>query len=360
MQERAQQYRAAIAEMAARCTSCGKCVRPCHFLRTHGSPAYLAQRGDEPDTISLAMQCSLCGACDARCPLSLQPSALFLAMRQEAQRQNLIDLAPYQPWLRYESLGRSRLFRRYHNPHASTVAFFPGCSFPGGRPAGVMTLYRLIQQVTPHAGLVLDCCNKISHDLGTHASFESHLTSLHKRLQDHGFTTLLTACPGCTSIFERYAATEITCKNVYQYLVEQGATIPETYNASGTVRLHDPCPSRFDNVQQKAVRYLLAQTGVKLEEIPEHGRSTRCCGQGGMVEAILPGTVAQEATLLHDTAAGDPMVTTCGGCCEALGRTGTVMHLADLLHQNGPAPKATTTSLGKWLNRLKLRFMRLV
>ena len=367
-----------MAEMARDCTSCGECVRPCAFLQQNGTPAGIAQNGTDAKNLLTAYGCSLCCLCDAVCPEVLSPSALFLAMRQQATAQGLVDLKPYQPWLTYEKLGSHPLFRRDLIPAGCSTVFFPGCSLPGTRPDAVQGLYRMLRQQDKTIGLILDCCGKISHDLGLADRFEGIFGTLSRRLQKSGISRILTACPGCSKILRKYgSAFEVT--SVYEVLLEGQASTSLSHQGSGVkgqdvgffpdpypltldpavVVIHDPCPARFDHAQQQAVRKLATAAGYTVEEIPSHGAVTRCCGQGGMVEGCVPGTVKSEARLIAAESGGRPLISSCGACCETLAPTTPTAHIADLITGTANFTTKPVTSSSRWLNRLKLRFSRL-
>ncbi len=350
-----------LALMADACTSCGECVRPCSFLRQQGPPAQIAQRGIERKNLLSAYGCSLCGLCDALCPEGLSPSAMFLAMRQKAAAQGLVELRPYRSWLNYEKLGSHPLFQRDSIPVGCRTVFFPGCSLSGSRPDAVRGLYRLLQQHDPAVGLVLDCCGKISHDLGLVDRFEGIFSRLAQRLHARGIVRVLTTCPGCSKVFRNHAkAFEVT--SVYELLTQAGRAVPQQGTDAGglpAVSIHDPCPSRFDAAQQQAVRQLAVSCGYRVEELPDSRRYTRCCGQGGMVEGCVPGVVKKEAALIGAEAAGRPLLSSCGACCETLGRVTSTAHIADLLTGTGTFSTKPVSSRMRWINRLKLAFLRL-
>lgn len=376
MGQRAVKTETLLAEMVHDCTSCGECVRPCAFLQQQGTPAAIAAQGDADHNLRRAFGCSLCGLCDGVCPELLSPSAMFLAMRQQAVARKLIDLKPYQPWLRYEKLGSHPLFQRDLLPAGCSTVFFPGCSLPGTRPEAVRGLYRMLQQQDTSIGLVLDCCGKISHDLGMTDRFEMMFMKLANRLQTAGITRILTACPGCSKILRKHgSAFEVT--SVYEELLEGQASTSLSHQGSGVkgqdveffpapcpltldpVAIHDPCPARFDHAQQQAVRTLTTAVGYTIKEIPSHGATTRCCGQGGMVEGCVPGTVKKESRLIAAETGGSPIVSSCGACCETLATTTPTAHIADLLTGTGSFTTQPVSSLKRWLNRLHLKFARL-
>lgn len=358
-----------LAEMARDCTSCGECVRPCAFLQQEGTPAAIAAQGDADNNLRKAFGCSLCGLCDAVCPELLSPSSLFLAMRQQAAAQGLVDLKTYQPWLTYEKLGSNPLFRRDLIPTGCSTVFFPGCSLPGTRPDAVRGLYHMLQQQDKTIGLVLDCCGKISHDLGLADRFDAIFSVLTTRLQTQGVTRILTACPGCSKILKNYGSSfEVT--SVYEVLLEgQGSRVkgqnttlspaPCPLPLHPAVAIHDPCPARFDHAQQQAVRTLATAAGYTIEEIPSHGAATRCCGQGGMVEGCVPGTVKKESAIIGHQATGRPLISSCAACCETLAPTSPTAHIADLITGTTGFTNKPVSSIKRWLNRLHLKFARL-
>lgn len=346
-----------MAEMAHNCTSCGECVRPCSYLQQQGTPAAIAGRGTAESNLLSAFGCSLCGLCDAVCPEALSPSAMLLAMRQEAVRNGLIDLKPHAPWLNYEKLGSSPLFQRNLIPGGCTTVFFPGCSLPGTRPDAVQGLYRLLRRHDPTIGLVLDCCGKISHDLGMEERFTSIFNRLSTRLNNKRITRILTACPGCSKVLRKFGE-QLEVVSVYEVLVSS-TPLADALNQNRVVTIHDPCPARFDQPQQQAVRQLINQCGYQIEELPSHGQTTRCCGQGGMVEGCVPGTVRKESAVIGRQAAGRSLISSCGACCETLAVTTPTAHIADLLTGTGSFTTQPVSSLKRWLNRLKLKFARL-
>lgn len=345
-----------MSDMAAACTSCGDCVRPCTFLQQQGTPAAIAGYGTTNNNLLAAYGCSLCGLCDAVCPEALSPSAMFLAMRQEAARLNIVQTKPYAPWLNYEKLGASVLFRRDLIPVGCTTIFFPGCSLSGTRPHAVRELFTRLQQVEPSAGLVLDCCGKISHDLGLSDLFTIIFEQLSERLQAKGIMRILTACPGCSKILRKYGCS-FEVSSIYELLIPDASSPAEP--SAGSVVIHDPCPARFDYEQQQAVRSLVKSYGYTIEELPEHGSTTRCCGQGGMVEGCKPGTIKYESRLIATEAAGRPVVSSCAACCETIAASTPTAHVADLLCGVTEFSSKPLSSAKRWLNRLKLRFARL-
>lgn len=346
-----------LLDLAACCTSCGDCVKPCAFLQREGTPAAIAARGLSDDNLRTAYECSLCGLCDALCPEYLSPSAMFLHLRRQAVAKGIFDASAYQSWLKYEKLGTHPLFRRAAMPQGCTTLFFPGCSLPGRRPQAVRRLLSLLRKQEPTAGLLLDCCGKISHDLGLDESFTNLFARLSQTFDQQGIERILTACPGCSKILRQYSQ-NVEVLSIYEVLAK-GLPPVGVKDDAPAVAIHDPCPARFDTGQQQAVRSLVISAGWRIAELPESGARTRCCGQGGMVEGRRPGTIAQEAGSISAQAAGRRLVTSCAACAGTLERLQPTAHVADLDAGEAAFTRKQTSSAKRWFNRLMLRFARL-
>ena len=72
--------------ISEKCIKCELCQQECAFLAKYGQPKEIADALDpfENKSQTLAFECSLCRLCAAVCPVDIDPSGLFLAMRREA------------------------------------------------------------------------------------------------------------------------------------------------------------------------------------------------------------------------------------------------------------------------------------
>ncbi|MDD2462736.1 MAG: (Fe-S)-binding protein [Desulfobulbus sp.] len=342
-----------------RCTDCGACMRHCAFLQHHGSPLAIVRRltPDETDQLQMAFGCSLCGLCTAVCPQKLDPCSLFLDMRRQRVGLGNFDWKPYRSLLTYEALGRSKLFSWFGLPPGCKTVFFPGCALPGTRPAISLRMFQHLQKMIPTLGIVFKCCTKPSHDLGRHDCFLANFREIKTRLQAHGITTVLTACPNCTKIFRQYAP-EITTQSVFTLLADH--SLPNATQGQGQkITIHDPCPLRDDQTSQEAVRILLQGLGYISIPMPHQQKQTLCCGEGGAVGFVHPGFTEAWTLKRVAEAAGRPLVTSCAGCSSMLARSTEAIHLADLLFpstRKGQKIPAVSRPPMTYLNRLWLQF----
>ncbi len=344
-------------EVSRTCTRCATCQKGCAFLRKHGTPGELATACNPsvPESLSLSFTCSLCGLCAAVCPEKLNPAELFLEMRRVKARQDPLPYREHTGFLAYERRSTSWLFTHYALPQDCEAVFFPGCALAGTRAEKTIKLYDHLRKDIPSLGIVLDCCMKISHDLGREEQFRARFQEMKEFLLQKGIRRIIVACPNCYRMFRTYGE-GLKVRTVYE--VMEALPLPQPEQVSGVVTVHDPCPLRFSPEVQAAVRNLLKKQGLTVEEMPHAGENTLCCGEGGFVGALSPVLSEKWGELLKEEAAGRRGITYCAGCTNHLdGRTPT-SHVIDLFF----APQATLAGTIRvarapltYLNRLKLK-----
>ena len=348
---------AALQEISTKCINCKLCQKECRFLQAYGKPKEMADAFEVqvPQQALRAYECSLCRLCAAVCPVDINPADLFLAMRRHACEVGEVDLADYGVLVAYERRGTSKRYTYYALPPQCDTVFFPGCALPGTRPARTKETFGHLQQSIPHLGIVLDCCTKPSHDLGRTAYFQAMFQELKDFLLQHGIRQVIVACPNCHRVFTTYAP-EFTTRMVYEVFVSQGA--PATPPAAGTITIHDPCGVRTATAVHAAVRQLLTDKGLQVEEMPHHGTTTICCGEGGAVPLWAPELAQAWGSRIAAEADGRRIVTYCAGCYNFLSQLTPTSHALDVLFAPeaalaGTAPVAQSP-LTYW-HRLRLK-----
>lgn len=346
-----------IAQVAEKCLNCEVCQKECAFLRKYGKPGKIAESYDPADSLykAMAFDCSLCRLCTAVCPVQVDPAEMFLEMRREKMR---IDPSPYPEHgglLSYEKKGNSKLFTYYALPAGCDTVFFPGCSLAGTRPEQTFKLYEKMKQWMPQLGIVLDCCDKISHDLGREKYFLAIFGEMNDYLIRHGIKKVIAACPNCFNIFEDYGE-GLSVTTVYEVLAENMP--PPDHKRDQTVSIHDPCGLRFNNQVHASVRCLVTQNGLQIEELRHNSRKTICCGEGGSVGCLSPELADNWGNIIKDEAKGGRLLTYCAGCANHMNGLTSTSHIIDFLFD----PEATLAGNAKiakapitYLNRLKLK-----
>jgi Fe-S oxidoreductase len=347
--------REALAEVSAKCTGCGVCVKECGFLQRYGNPHDIAVAYDptDPRQAAMAYECSLCSLCAAVCPLDIAPQTMFLEMRREAVDRGA-SMRKHKGLLGYERTGSSRWFSWYRLPAGCDTVFFPGCALPGTRPQTTLEIRRRLAREVPALGIVLDCCGKPSHDLGREDHFASMFGEMKAYLLSRGIRRVLVACPNCWRVFTDRAP-ELRVETVYEVL---RVTPAPRLREGTTVTIHDPCVMRFAPGPQQAVRDLVTATGASIHEMDHHGARSLCCGEGGNIGVTAPDLAKQWRDQRSAEAAGQPVVTYCAGCANRLAGCVSISHVLDLVldPQRALAGKAPVSRGWRaYWNRLRLK-----
>ena len=346
-----------LQEIYKGCIKCQACQKECAFLRKYGKPGEIAHACNPADKLyqTMAFECSLCRLCAAVCPIGIIPAEMFLEMRREKMKRDPHPYSEHGGLLAYEKKGNSKLFSYYALPAGCETVFFTGCALPGTRPEQTFQLYQKMKKDIPNLGIVLDCCDKISHDLGRQEYFQAMFGEMRDYLVDQGVRKVIAACPNCYRMFDEYG-TGLTVSTVYEVLAEDMA--PADSSRNQTVSIHDPCGLRFKEQAQTAVRSLVTSRGVKIEELNHHGRKTSCCGEGGCVGCLSPELSGNWGENIKEEAKGRKLLTYCAGCANHLSGLTPTSHIVDFVC-DPEAALAGRVKVSKapmtYLNRLKLK-----
>jgi len=336
--------------ISSKCTQCQACVRECTFLLNYGNPKNIADsyNPDEKEFLELPFKCSLCNLCTAVCPEGIKPTEMFLEMRREAFARGEKKLPTHRRLQNYEAKGTSKRFSWYALPENCDTIFFPGCGLCGSRSEATLHVFESLQKKIPGIGIVLDCCTKPSHDLGDEDKFNTMFGELKSYLVSHGVKTVLLACPNCHKVFSDYGA-ELESRTIYEDLdlIDIPTAIP-----SEPVTIHDPCTARFNLSAQNAVRSLLKNRNIQIEELPHTRNKTLCCGEGGAVNCVAPKLATHWGKKRVKEAYGRPIISYCTGCTQTLGTHAQTSHILDLLFDE--TPKVAKPPL-TYFKRLKLK-----
>lgn len=271
--------------VADKCRECGLCNKECPLLAELGeSPKRLAERGI---TAWEAFSCSLCGGCEAVCPMGLSPMELFAAGRRRAVAEEF-DLGEYRYLLPDRQNNLMSVYRRYSGidysdlaPTGDTAsAFFPGCTLLTYAPDLTREVYARLRAEGGCGGVLTACCGKPLTQLGLAQRAETAAGKLLARLKELRVRELIVACPGCYyELRPILRPAGIGLRTVYEVLGDR-----LTGPAGGELcTVHDSCPDRFEGIFGRQVRGLLAARGFSLAEMAHSQKNTVCCGSGGMI-----------------------------------------------------------------------------
>jgi uncharacterized membrane protein YdjX (TVP38/TMEM64 family)/Fe-S oxidoreductase len=320
--------REVMAHVSQTCTGCGLCRKECGFLEKYGTPKEIADSYDPgtKDGQVMPFECSLCRLCDAVCPLGVNPSGMFLEMRRESVDRDG-SFPEHSAVLDYEKRGMSKRFTWYGLPEGCRTVLFPGCALPGTRPDRTKEIYELLRKNDPTLGIVLDCCGKMSHDLGREQFFRAMFEEMKNYLLSQGIREILVVCPNCHDIFSRYGD-GLNIRTVYEALPE---SIVTGASKSHTIVIHDPCGVRFHKNAHAAVRRLIGITGISAQEMNHSEERTLCCGNGAGVNALSPDLADRWLERTWKEAGDRRIVTYCCGCAGRMNGRVPAVHALDAL-----------------------------
>jgi uncharacterized membrane protein YdjX (TVP38/TMEM64 family)/Fe-S oxidoreductase len=343
-----------LEQAEGNCTDCCLCVKECGFLQKYGSPKTIARNYDPGKTSSQAMpfECSLCGLCVALCPAGLNPSAMFREMRRESVKAGKGNFTEHDRLLRYERTGMSRRFTFYALPEGCTRVLFPGCAFSGTRPELTKRVFIALKKQDKSLGIVLDCCGRISNDLGREDFSKKMMCEMLEYLAEKGIREIIAVCPNCHDMFRKHA-NSLDVKSVFEALPQTGDAKAATRSAV----IHDPCSTRFSNPYHEAVIKHLILKGIDVYEMSHSGKTTLCCGSGAGVTLVNPEFPDKWLKKISAEAKGRTIITSCAGCSERIGKENTCYHTLDVIFDPEAVLKRPKTSKPPftYLNRLRLK-----
>ena len=337
-----------------RCIACEcmQCVKQCVYLRDYGEyPKIYARQmflnlGIYTGYRRLNSQinsCALCGQCERICPDNFSMSDFCLLLREEMVRQNKMPPSAHSFALQeLEAATEEAATLAFGGKQGvCSHAFFPGCQLAAARPSQVRFVFRhLRQSFAPDTGIWLDCCGIPAQFAGRVELVQRQATRLKSQWLSLGRPVLVMACASCLRFFRKQLP-DLPVRSLWEVL-DKEAALPPVFWRSGffatdgdepVVRgsIHDPCSARDDTVWQESVRNLLRKAEFAFDEPFTAGRTTSCCGYGGLVWNANPEMSSAMARDRADKLAADA-VTSCIMCREQFIAAGkNSWHLFDIL-----------------------------
>ena len=359
---------ARVDEMSRKCIGCKKCMKNCIMVDNYySSPKELFEkikREGEVD-IKIPYSCNLCNLCMELCPKDINQKEFYLELRRYAflNHKKVIKPLGYKVVIFHQKNSFSKLFSTSSKVVGShcTSAFIPGCSLISYSPEIVMETYKYLQSIVPGIVIILKCCGNPTQTMGDQEGFKKYYSQLDHEIKKLKVTEIITACPNCFITIKKNN-TNLKITTLWEIINEK--VIPEGLlnkyvNVDIKFSLHDPCPTRYENNTQVAVREIIKKMGITIEEFEYNKMQTVCCGTGAMV-----GITNNQLAVVHMSkraaqAPTDYILTYCQTCAESLsiGEKNAV-HLLDLMFNHEMSSNFNFKQIKnnvaeKWINRYK-------
>jgi glutamate synthase (NADPH/NADH) small chain len=354
---------------AERCLLCEclECVKVCVYLEHFGAyPKRYAREIYNNESIVMGIRqanklinsCSLCGLCERVCPEDFAMQDLCLSTRQSMVRRNKMPVSAHEFALLDLDFSQSDAFSmvRYQpGKSAGAHLFFPGCQLCASSPGKVFATYQyLCAKLKEGVGLMLGCCSAPSYWAGCEERFQKDLGTWKQKWIELGKPTAILACSTCYRIFSDHLP-EVPVVTLWHVFEKTGLPPGHATVENQSLAIHDPCTTRYEPGIRNAVRNLLGETGVIIEELSLSKDLTECCGFGGLMRNANP-PVAKESIRRRSKLSALDYITYCGMCRDNLVSTGKrCLHVLDLFFPDLQDPDPAARTCPGWSRRKENR-----
>ncbi len=267
---------------------------------------------DVADLADSAFNCTLCGRCMETCPFGFQTHELWVRVREVIrdlggtpskvlmleemleESQNPYGLEPDMrlDWADYTDL------EEIPEKDQADIAYFVGCTtaFKGANHEVAFAIASILNKLKENWTLLGEdewCCGSPLLLAGDEHGVKKFAEHNVEALKSRGVKTVITGCAGCFRVFKWEYPKLLGYKPDFEVVhaveflrdkLASGELNPDP--AKERVGYHDPCElARLGGVidaPREALKYLASD----YVELPESGMDVRCCGGGGLLQAV--------------------------------------------------------------------------
>jgi len=288
-----------------------------------------------------AFMCTLCGSCEAHCPVGMPLNEIFHAWRVDLAEAGYV-LPAHQRVI--------SIIKKYRNPYGprqggkgdspaarsgkASILFYPGCTTTRMAEEIVQSITDILDKLELDYALFEDdtCCGFPLYDIGQMSAMRDIATTTLDLIQQREPDIVLTSCPACYKAFKFIYPEELGLS--YDFKVQHISEFLLTWvsgrlsEVSTKVTWHDPCIlGRHLGMYDEPREVLRAIPGLELIEMQSNRKDALCCGAGGGVyffaQGIARQAVANRLEQAKETGA-QQIVTSCPNCYvrfrQAVGR----------------------------------------
>ncbi|MHC4104236.1 MAG: (Fe-S)-binding protein [Planctomycetota bacterium] len=293
-----------------KCKECGVCAKKCPIIR-HTEldklssqeiqiriKSYLQDGETNKTVFTRALSCMECFKCmDNCCPEGLNPLLVNEIIKWEYRNNRIVE-TPYGDPQAADSAHRViasiqldwDAYNKITTPAKKDrvrYVLFAGCNVYL-QPEKILTCLEIMDLITEDYAFVpgLDfSCGNVHIFYGSIEKAEKKSQQLVEKLSAYKPQEVVFWCPTCLCRFEKTISqtTKIPFRMMSfpQFLANHISKLPFNKQIRKTVTLHEACKAAFTGVDLTGARHVLQNIpGVKLVEMPRHGKNTVCCGSG--------------------------------------------------------------------------------
>ncbi len=325
-------------EQVIHCSRCGFCQVSCPVYGVTLRPA-LNPRGKmlilkdlmegrlslSQDLTETLYQCTGCGSCAQNCPAGVNVAEILKEARKDMVRKGfshpaflaLPEVLNTQANIYGEE--KDRLFKGRKKNQSAEIVYFIGCVGAIREVESTQQTLNLLDRLEVNYTLVDEvCCSGVLEEVGF---------DLNPRLAAHNIEAIrstsakkvLMECPFCFRT--------LTGKPQYDLLKEQKIEILHItqflkdfqfgVTTGQRVTYHDPCDlGRHSGIYEEP-RQIIRKLATDFVELPSNRAEALCCGAGGGMRGVYPGTsIAMAGRRLKEAEQiqADVLLTNCNSC----------------------------------------------
>lgn len=290
-----------------------------------------------------AYVCTLCGSCEAHCPVGLPLNEIFHAWRVDLaesghvlpEHERMIamlrrHLNPYGPKMEGDAVDE---------PERVSVLYYPGCTTTRMAVEIVEATTSILGKLQVDFSVFREdtCCGTPLYETGQTSEARDVARQTLELIERYEPDILLTTCPACFKAFQTICPDELgltydfQVQHIIEFLLPRVAG--RMTDLEGRVTWHDPCIlgrhlGRYDEPRE----LLSLIPGLEVVEMHSNREDALCCGAGGGVYFCAQGTARQAvgARLEQAGAAGAQQIVTSCPNCHVRFRQGTRIQRMEL------------------------------
>ena len=337
------------------CINCGLCLSRCPSIRgltlDRNGERYAGPREvgtalsrSTPDlwaTSDTLYYCTLCGACEAICPVGLPIPEIVEMVRRKLYHQQVevglededhaAEIPSAHLRLQENLEGEAgNIFGRempdwtaWEKPQAEVVVFI-GCAFTYWERESMERTLRLLERLgVDFTTIDEQCCGGPSRVVGA-PMVEAVARHTQEAIAAKGTRKVITACPRCyLTLAHDPAYADLEVVHTTTFLAERAAALGERVpeGESPVVTYHDPCEIGRCVGDYDAPRQVIEAAGLALREMPGCRELSNCCGAGGGVRGAYARTSVAIARQRYEEAVAtgaQVLLTECPSCLHNL------------------------------------------
>jgi len=332
-----------FGEQILRCSVCGFCQAVCPIYGLTHRPALNARgkmlllqeilKGQmelDEDLIETLFQCTGCASCADNCPAGVEVPEILRHVRQE-----MVDMGTCHPafsGMNDVLLTKANIYAESDSPdyvegrkvdQPAEHVYFAGCVGAYREEEATAATLDLLDRLEVDYTLIDEiCCTGILEDVG-YAIHTAKADAIIDRVKATGAKTLITACPYCYRTFRD--------KVQYKGLLESGIEIVHItqflkacdfgVTTDLVVTYHDPCDlGRHGGIYDEP-RATIRKIAKNFVEMEHHQAQSLCCGAGGGVRGSYPANsigMARRRLAEAEAIGADVVLTECNSCVHNL------------------------------------------